>query len=89
MTLTIFVLGPGCKNCEKTVEHAQQAADRWQIKHPSIPVKIEKVTEIDRITEFGVLSTPGVAVNEELFSSGRIPNPDQIYSWLDAVASIA
>jgi small redox-active disulfide protein 2 len=86
--LKIYVLGPGCANCEKVEQHARQAAVRWQASHPDYQVEIEKVTDLDRIAEFGVLATPGVAVNDELFSSGRIPNPDQIYSWIDAVASL-
>lgn len=89
MTLRIVVLGPGCKNCERAMEHAQQAAARWQAQHPTESVVVEKETDLAKITEFGVLATPGVAVNDELFSSGRVPNPEQIYSWLDAVGSLS
>ena len=86
--LKVKILGPGCPNCEKVEQHARQAIEIWRTKHPGEEVEIEKVTDLDRITDYGVLSTPGVVVNEELFSSGQIPTIDQIHSWLVAMASV-
>lgn len=81
--ISIKVLGPGCKNCERLELHASQAAERWGQDHPEVAVAIEKVTEAERFLDYGLLATPGLVINERLVSSGRIPAPSQIVTWME------
>lgn len=81
--LSIKVLGPGCMNCEKVELHAAQAVEQWRVDHPEVEVIIEKVTDTDRFLDYGLLSTPGLVINEKLVSSGKIPAPSQIHIWLE------
>lgn len=83
-TIAIKVLGPGCKNCERVEGHAQQAIDRFKDEHPDHQVSLEKIVDIDKFADYGLLSTPGLVINERLVSSGRIPAPSQIVAWLEA-----
>ncbi|MGD8553853.1 MAG: thioredoxin family protein [Anaerolineales bacterium] len=85
--LLIKVLGPGCKNCERVELHAAQAAEQWRAEHPDVEVTIEKVTEAEKFLDYGLLSTPGLVINEKLVSAGRIPAPSQIITWLAEAAS--
>jgi small redox-active disulfide protein 2 len=85
--LTIKVLGPGCANCERVERHAAQAVDVWRANHPQADVTIEKVTDTEQFLQYGLLSTPGLVINEKLVSAGKIPAPSRIVHWLDEAAS--
>ena len=56
--LTIKVLGPGCQNCDKVEEITKSAVSTMGIE-----THIEKITDINEIVEYGVLSTPGLVIN--------------------------
>ncbi len=81
--LSIKVLGPGCKNCERVELHALRAIEQLKEKHSQIEITIEKVTDIGKFMDYGLLSTPGLVINEKLISSGRIPAPSHILAWLE------
>jgi small redox-active disulfide protein 2 len=87
MVLFIKVLGPGCKNCERVELHAAQAVEQWQADHPDVEVTIEKITDMEKFLEYGLLSTPGLVINEKLVSSGKIPSPLHIVAWLNEAAA--
>ena len=55
---TLQILGTGCPSCRKLTENTEAAATRL-----GIPYRIEKVTEIEKIMAFGVMSTPALAVD--------------------------
>ncbi len=74
---TIKVLGSGCANCENTAKLIQQIADDMQIE-----VTIEKVEDIAQIMAYGVISTPGVVIDEKVVHAGGIPDKDSIKGWL-------
>ena len=74
---TIKVLGSGCANCENTAKLIQQIADEMQTE-----VNIEKVEDIAQIMAYGVMSTPGVVIDEKVVHAGGIPDKDSIKGWL-------
>jgi len=73
----IKVLGSGCRNCEITANVIAQAA-----KDAGVEVEIEKVTDIAEIMAYGVMSTPGVVVDDKVVHAGGIPGPDQVRAWV-------
>jgi small redox-active disulfide protein 2 len=75
--LTIKVLGPGCPNCKKLEAVAKQA-----VEMTGVQAQIVKVIDYAEIMEYDILSTPGLVVNEKVVSSGRIPSPAEISTWL-------
>ena len=86
--LSIKVLGPGCKNCERVELHAVQAVEQWHADHPEVDVTIEKITDTEKFLDYGLLSTPGLVINEKLVSSGKIPAPSHIVQWLDEAQAV-
>lgn len=75
--LTIKVLGSGCANCKKL-----EAVTRQVVEQMGIPAEVIKVTEYPDIMAYDVMSTPGLVVNEKVVSTGRIPSPAEITTWL-------
>ena len=73
----IVVLGPGCSRCEKLAAMSKQAADELGIDY-----ELEKITDIKRFPEFGVMMTPGLVVDGELKVQGKVPSLDKIKAML-------
>jgi small redox-active disulfide protein 2 len=75
--LQIKILGSGCPNCNKLEEETKKA-----VSNLSIEAEFEKVTDIQNIMEYDILSTPGLVINEVVVSSGKIPSQGEITSYL-------
>ncbi len=75
----IQILGAGCPKCTQLAENTTAAA-----QHLGIEYTIEKVTEIDRIIEFGVMMTPALVVDGKVVASGGVPSVDEIAELLSA-----
>lgn len=65
----IQVLGPGCAKCRKLAENARRAAEELGLE-----ASIEKVTSIDEMLAFGVMSTPALVVDGRVVLVGRAAN---------------
>lgn len=74
--LSIKVLGPGCANCRQVEAVARQA-----ISTLGIEVQIEKITDYHTMMQYHILATPGLVINEELVSAGRIPSEAEVITW--------
>ena len=71
--LTIKILGTGCPNCKKLEKLTREA-----VIFMNIEADVVKVTDHTDIVEYGILTTPGLVINEKLVSSGRIPSASEI-----------
>ncbi len=69
----IKILGSGCKKCVALGDNTKAAAQA-----AGIDVEIEKVTDIIAIAGYGVMSTPGLVINEKVVSSGRVLTAPEI-----------
>lgn len=74
---TIQILGTGCPKCKKLAEYAEAAA-----KELGIEYQLVKVTDINQIMSFGIMMTPGLAVNGEVKSVGKVPSVADIKKML-------
>lgn len=73
----IKVLGTGCANCKTTTKLIEEAA---QAK--GIEIQLEKVEDIAEILGYGVMSTPGVVIDDVVVHAGGVPDRKKIDSWL-------
>ena len=73
----IQILGTGCPKCKKMTEAAEQAA-----KEMGIAYEIEKVTDIQKIMEFGVMMTPDLVIDGKIKVMGRVPSVEEIKGML-------
>lgn len=77
--MIIKILGSGCKKCVALAENAKAAAHT-----AAIDAKIEKVTDIVDIARYGIMSTPGLVIDEKVVSSGRVLSAAEIGAFLHA-----
>lgn len=75
----VKVLGSGCRNCQTTADLINREAQA-----SGVDIELEKITDIAEIMAFGVMSTPGVVVDDKLVHSGGVPDAGQVREWLMA-----
>jgi small redox-active disulfide protein 2 len=75
--MKIQILGTGCPKCRKLAENAEAAAKALQLDCP-----IEKVTDINQITAFGVMMTPALAVDGTVRLVGKASSVDELKAVL-------
>lgn len=75
--MTIKVLGPGCANCTTLERRTQEA-----LQHLHIEATVIKVTDYQQIASYGVMSTPGLVVENKVIAQGRVPTVAQIEELL-------
>lgn len=71
--MDIKILGSGCKNCRKLESHTRQALDGL-----GVSATVEKVTDYAAIAGYGVMTTPGLVVDDRVLTAGRVPSVDEI-----------
>jgi small redox-active disulfide protein 2 len=67
--MNIKILGTGCPRC-RTLEQLTRNA----VAEMEIDAEIEKVDDIIKIINYGVMSTPALLIDERIALSGRVPS---------------
>ena len=67
------ILGTGCPKCSELAARTQQAARELGLEY-----ELVKVDKINDILEFGVMSTPALAVDGEVKVAGKVPGLGEI-----------
>ena len=75
--MKIQVLGTGCQKCTKLAESAEAVAGEL-----GLDFELEKITDINRIMDFGVMMTPALAIDGEVKVVGKVPSADEIKKLL-------
>ncbi len=75
--VNIKVLGSGCANCKRLEANARKVVEDLKLE-----AEVEKVTEMNEIMKWPIISTPGLVINNKVVSSGRIPTEAEIAVWL-------
>jgi len=82
--LTIKILGAGCPNCQRVESVARQAITQLGMQADFI-----KVTDYNEISNYPILTTPGLVINEQLVCAGRIPTQSEVIVWLTTALEAA
>ena len=73
----VQVLGPGCAKCEKLKHNAEEA-----VEQSGVEATVEKITDINVITGFGVMMTPALAIDGDVQSVGKVLSSGDIMKLL-------
>ena len=70
---TLQILGSGCAKCNQLADATKQAADECGIEY-----QIEKITDMMRFAELGVMITPALLVDGQLKVTGKVPSIEDL-----------
>ena len=76
--MKIEILGTGCSKCVALFNNAKEAVGKT-----GKFAQIEKVEDLQKIMEYGVMSTPGLVVNGEVKSTGKLLSVEEIVALLN------
>jgi small redox-active disulfide protein 2 len=80
-TMDIKVLGPGCQRCTNLYEETAKV-----LQHLGLQANLAKVADMDEILKYKILATPGLVIDGEVKSAGRIPSQAEITTWITTAA---
>lgn len=73
--MKIEILGIGCQRCDQLYENAISAASKVD---PSLDINVEKIGDVNYFTKIGVFMTPGLVIDGEVISTGKVLSPNEI-----------
>ena len=76
--MKIEILGTGCPKCKKLHELAEEA-----FKELGVSAEIIKVTDINKIIDYGVMVTPALVIDGNVMVAGKIPEKEGIKRWIE------
>jgi small redox-active disulfide protein 2 len=71
--MKIQILGTGCPKCNALERNAKEAVSKT-----GVDADIEKVTDLDKIMEMGVMMTPALAIDDEVKKAGKVMTTEEI-----------
>lgn len=77
--MKIEILGMGCPKCKALYENTLTA-----LKNADKEAEVVKVEDLSKITEYAVMTTPALVIDDEVKSAGKVLSPDAIQKLLEA-----
>lgn len=71
--MLIKILGSGCKKCLTLTDNTHAALNQL-----GLAAEVVKVTDFAEIAAYGVMSTPALVIDEQVVSTGKVLNADEI-----------
>jgi small redox-active disulfide protein 2 len=84
MKTRLQILGSGCPKCRLLAEHAERAA-----RELGLDYELEKVTDLEKVLEFGIVATPALVVDGEIRVSGHVPTTARLKEMLALAGAAA
>jgi len=81
--MTIKVLGPGCMNCKTLERRTIEALEKLGVQ-----ATVDKVVDLDGISSYGVMRTPGLVIDESLVWQGGVPTVEKIKELIAAYVKV-
>ena len=75
--MNIKVLGGGCCKCENLLEAVKEA-----VADKGINAEIEYITDMAKIMEYGIMSTPALMIDDKIVSMGRVLKAKEVLKYL-------
>ena len=79
--MNIKILGPGCARCHELDKRAREVVNEL-----GLDADVEYVKNLNEIIKYGILTTPGLVVNDKIVCSGHVPGKDEITKLLTQAA---
>jgi len=79
--MIVKVLGAGCSKCKLLVKRLEEIKQQHELDYD-----IEYITQLDEIMSYGIMMTPGLIINDELKTVGKVPSDSQLLEWIQKVS---
>ena len=64
-------------NCQKLADMCKEIIEEHQIE-----AEFEKITDINKFADLGILMTPGLLLNNTVVVSGKLPTKSTLTHWI-------
>jgi small redox-active disulfide protein 2 len=75
--MDVKILGSGCPNCKRLEKVTRQA-----LANMGVEATVTKVTDFGDIMAYNIVATPGLVIDEEVVSWGRVPSNAEVTSMI-------
>ena len=75
--MEIKILGPGCSRCSAAEKLVMDV-----LAETGVNANVEKVTDLMKIAEYGVMGTPAVVIDGQVKCVGKIPKKEDVKTWI-------
>jgi small redox-active disulfide protein 2 len=73
----IKVLGSGCSNCTRTADLIKSVVEDMEVA-----AEVVKEQDLAKIMAYGVMSTPGVVIDDKVVHAGGVPSRTAVEKWI-------
>ena len=77
--MEIKVFGPGCAKCTETENLVKEVV----AAKGGNSITVQKVSDLKEMMAAGIMSTPAVAIDGVVKSTGKVPTKEEIAAWID------
>jgi small redox-active disulfide protein 2 len=78
--MKIEILGTGCPKCKKLNELTEEVICKL-----GVSAEIIKITDINKIIDYGVIVTPALVIGGDVKVAGKIPEKEEIKRWIEEI----
>ena len=78
--MKIKVLGTGCTRC-----NTAEAVIKEAVAMSGVGAQVIKVKDIKEIAKYAVAVTPGIIVDGQIKSVGKVPSVEEVLNWIREV----
>ncbi len=78
--MKIEILGSGCKRCDQLYDNALKALS---LVESSAAIEVEKIGDVNYFTKMGVFRTPGLVIDGQVISTGKVPSTNEIVKLIE------
>ena len=79
--MKIQILGTGCTRCNNLADNTKAAADELGLDY-----ELVKITNLNEIASFGVMTTPALAIDGQVKFAGKVPGNEELKNILSAAS---
>ena len=76
--MQIKIFGTGCKKCNELMKEVKNV-----VAEMGIGAEVEKIEDMKKLVEAGIMLTPGLMINGKLKVTGRVPNKKDIIKYIE------
>lgn len=80
----IKILGTGCPKCRRLKQKVQGIIEKYGLE-----ARIEEITDIDQMLNYGYMITPGLVINGNLKCAGYVPDEKNILRWIQEESAVS